>query len=379
MEEIPGRICGREMKPLLTYLWLIKMALIEYQRWRTPKRDGRVHVFYGYEKLPSRFESASGGIIKCQDLEVQFPNTPVSPNLLYLVSSALPPHLQVLIRAAKRAGCPIVLNQNGVAYPAWHPQGWKQANEPLALAYHAANWVFYQSDFCRVSAERYLGPRTGSGEILFNPVNTNDFFPGPRFGQPTGSPTILVSGSHLFRYRLKTSLLAFAEFHKKHPDARMIIAGRYCWGPDETACRREIQNLAISLNLYETIDWRGVYTQEQAPALMHEADLLLHPKFNDPCPRLVVEAMACGLPIVYSHSGGVPELVGPDAGVGVPAPLDWENDHPPTAHELAVAIESVLENHVAMSIAARERAVQHLDVEFWRQRHHTLFNLIQKR
>jgi glycosyltransferase involved in cell wall biosynthesis len=112
---------------------------------------------------------------------------------------------------------------------------------------------------------------------------------------------------------------------------------------------------------------------------MHEADLLLHPKFNDPCPRLVVEAMACGLPIVYSHSGGVPELVGPDAGVGVPAPLDWENDHPPTAHELAVAIESVLENHVAMSIAARERAIQHLDVEFWRQRHHTLFNQIQKR
>ncbi len=360
------------MKHLLKYLWLFKMALHEQRRWRTPRRDGKAHVFYGYDTLPSRFESASGGIIKCQDLEAQFPNTPASPNLLYLVSSALPPHLPVLIRAAKRAGRPIVLNQNGVAYPAWHPQGWDKANLPLALAYHAADWVFYQSDFCRVSAEKFLGERKGKGEILFNPVDTTVFTPNaPR---TTIGPVILVSGSHMFRYRLESSLLAFAAFRKGQPNAKMIMAGRYCWGPDEAACKQEILEIAIKVGVAEAVDWRGTYTQAEAPALMREADILLHPKYNDPCPRLVVEAMACGLPIVFSHSGGVPELVGPYAGVGVPAPQDWNQDHPPQASELAAALSLVVSRYADMSTAARQRAVSTLDVKSWQQHHTTVFN-----
>jgi len=347
------------------------MALIERRRWRSPRRDGIPHVFYGFEKLPTRFESASGGIIKCQDLEAQFPNTPVSPNLLYLVSSALPPHLPVLIRAAKRAGCPIVLNQNGVAYPAWHPQGWDQANRPLALAYHVADWVFYQSDFCRVSAEHFLGARKGSGEILFNPVDTSVFTPRPT--RPTLAPVILVSGSHMFRYRLESAIHAFAELHKNQPTAKMIVAGRYCWRADEAACKQEIRELAAKAGIDESIDWRGTYTQAEAPALMQEADILLHPKYNDPCPRMVVEALACGLPIVYSHSGGVPELVGPNAGVGVPAPCDWDQDHPPQAAALAAALNLALSHYPEMSVAARQRAVTALDVKTWQHQHTIVF------
>lgn len=359
------------MKHFLKYLWLIKMALIERQRWRTPTRDGQPHVFYGYETLPSRFESASGGIIKCQDLEAQFPNTTASPNLLYLVSSALPPHLPVLIRAAKRAGCPIVLNQNGVAYPAWHPHGWDAANKPLSLAYHAADWVFYQSDFCRVSAEWFLGERKGNGEILFNPVDTTVFT--PKLPRPPIGPVILVSGSHMFRYRLESSILAFTEFRKGQPKSKMIVAGRYCWGPDEASCKQEIQEIAMKAGVNDAVDWRDTYTQTEAPALMQEADILLHPKYNDPCPRLVVEAMACGLPIVFSHSGGVPELVGPDAGIGVPAPQDWNQDHPPQAAELAGALNLVVSRYGDMSAAARQRAVSTLDVKTWQQQHAIIF------
>ena len=71
---------------------------------------------------------------------------------------------------------------------------------------------------------------------------------------------------------------------------------------------------------------------------MQSADILLHTKYNDPCPTVVLEAMACGLPVVYSASGGTPELVGDDAGIGVDAPLDWEHDHPPAPEALAEAV-----------------------------------------
>jgi glycosyltransferase involved in cell wall biosynthesis len=153
----------------------------------------------------------------------------------------------------------------------------------------------------------------------------------------------------------------------------MIVAGRYCWGPSEAECKREIHELAENACVADSINWRGTYTQEEAPSLMQSADILLHPKYNDPCPRLVVEAMACGLPIVYSHSGGMPELVGHEAGVGVPAPCDWDQDHPPQPLELADALNQVILHYAAMSAAARERAVTSLDVKTWQHQHTLMF------
>jgi glycosyltransferase involved in cell wall biosynthesis len=82
--------------------------------------------------------------------------------------------------------------------------------------------------------------------------------------------------------------------------------------------------------------------------------------------------MACGLPVVYSASGGTPELVGDDAGIGVAAPLDWDRDHPPAAEELAVAVLDLVNRLSEYSAAARERSLR-FDVRRWIDRHHTVF------
>ena len=39
------------------------------------------------------------------------------------------------------------------------------------------------------------------------------------------------------------------------------------------------------------------------------ADILLYPSIADNCPLVVLEAMACGLPVVSFETGGIPELV----------------------------------------------------------------------
>ena len=57
---------------------------------------------------------------------------------------------------------------------------------------------------------------------------------------------------------------------------------------------------------------------------MRRAHLLLHTKVKDPCPSTVVEAMACGLPVVYPASGGTVELVGDEAGIGVAHADTWD-------------------------------------------------------
>jgi glycosyltransferase involved in cell wall biosynthesis len=207
--------------------WLVKMSLRERRRWREKAVDSvpGIRVYYGQDHVPLFDESASGGIIKCQDLQNTFPNDPLRPNLLYLVSSAMPPHLPVLIMAAKRAGVSIVLNQNGVAYPAWHGEGWEDANKPLALAHSAADYIFYQSKFCQESAWRFLGRATVPYEVLYNPVDTTFFSPVLVKKEICG-PVMIVAGSHLYKYRVTTAVDTLRNVCKDLQATKLIIAGR---------------------------------------------------------------------------------------------------------------------------------------------------------
>jgi glycosyltransferase involved in cell wall biosynthesis len=101
--------------------------------------------------------------------------------------------------------------------------------------------------------------------------------------------------------------------------------------------------------------------------------LLLHTKVKDPCPTLVLEAMASGLPVVYPASGGTVELVGDDAGVGVPHADSWERDEPPSPDALADAVDTVLADLDRYAAAARSRAVERFSLEPWLDRHAELF------
>jgi glycosyltransferase involved in cell wall biosynthesis len=53
-----------------------------------------------------------------------------------------------------------------------------------------------------------------------------------------------------------------------------------------------------------------VVTDEKYKAMvMRSCDLLFYPSYADPAPNVVLEAMACGLPIIYQPYGGVHEMV----------------------------------------------------------------------
>jgi glycosyltransferase involved in cell wall biosynthesis len=117
----------------------------------------------------------------------------------------------------------------------------------------------------------------------------------------------------------------------------------------------------------------GRYAQEDAPDLMRGAHVLLHTQMNDSCPSLVLEAMACGVPVVHLASGGTVELVADVAGVGVPHEASWERLEPPAAEELATAVSRVLSELERFRDAARRRAVERYALGPWLDRHAALF------
>jgi glycosyltransferase involved in cell wall biosynthesis len=329
-------------------------------------------VFYGHAAIPRLDEPAHGGMVKFQALQPPFPNRRRGFNLMYLGSSSLPRDAAMLIRIARLRGVPLLWNQNGVAYPAWHGPGWERANDPFRRGLEAAAHVIYQSAFCKLSADRFAGEAARSWEILHNPVDTTRYTPAAARPREL---TLLLGGNQYQRYRFETALRALALVARKRPDARLLVTGRLSWSQadDPTRAPREAAALIAELGLRDQVELVGRYTQLEAPAVYRRASLLLHTKLMDPCPTVVLEALATGLPVVYAASGGVPELVGQAAGLGVEASLDWERDEPPAPEAFATAILEVAERLDEAGEAARERAVAQFDLARWIAHHAELF------
>jgi glycosyltransferase involved in cell wall biosynthesis len=326
---------------------------------------GTARVSYG-QRVPGEDEIALGGIVKLQHLARVFPEAGPRFNLLYLVSSRLPPAALVRAEWAHRKGARLVINQNGVAYPAWHGPGWKDVNAEMAALLARADYVFYQSAFCRGSADLFAGPARGASEVLHNPVDTSRFTPGPkRDGRPL---TLLIGGSQYQWYRLDAAVRALGVLVRRGIDAELLIAGSLRWTRDAVAARQQADGLVSTLGLDGRVLFLGPYAQADAPSIFRRADIVLHTKYNDPCPTVVLEALACGRPVVYSRSGGVPELVGDHAGVGIEAELNWKRDIPPDPAALADGVSRVRSDLGAFAKAARSRAVE-FDVQRWLYRH----------
>jgi glycosyltransferase involved in cell wall biosynthesis len=63
----------------------------------------------------------------------------------------------------------------------------------------------------------------------------------------------------------------------------------------------------------------GPVASAELAAILREQDVYLAASVDDPCSNSLLEALACGLPVLYRRSGGHPELVG-EAGLGFDAP-----------------------------------------------------------
>ena len=332
---------------------------------------GEARLFYGYRRVQGEKTVTIGGLVKVQALARVFQNTLHGFNVLYLVSSGLPQGAVALARAAKRKNVRVVINQNGVAYPGWYGQKFESINAPMAELLRIADHVFYQSEFCRMAAAEFLRVRPVSSEILYNSIDTTKFSPGNKADDlPL---TLLLAGSQDKSYRVRVALKVLERVARHHAGVRLIITGRLGWMRRTEESRKMALQWASELGIADRVDFTGPYSREMAANIFQSAHILLHTKYNDPCPTVVLEAMACGLPVVYSATGGVPELVGSDAGVGIPGEVRWDQDMPPDPADLADAVLTVTDRYDHYSQAARQRALDRFDVGPWLKRHAEVF------
>ncbi len=117
-------------------------------------------------------------------------------------------------------------------------------------------------------------------------------------------------------YGVDTAIRALGHLVKQAdmPPARLIVAGS---GPElET-----LQGLAEQQCVAAQVHFVGRLERDAVLQLYHEADVLVNPARVDNMPNSVLEAMACGIPVVSTNVGGVPYIVD-DERTGMLVPVD---------------------------------------------------------
>lgn len=131
---------------------------------------------------------------------------------------------------------------------------------------------------------------------LFNPKNENSC---KKHYSPNGEK-ILVHTSNFRAVKRVTDTIRIFEKVQSEIPARLILVGD---GPDRSECER----LARQLNLYDKIKFLG--KQDALVEILTASDIFLIPSQSESFGLAALEAMACGLPVVSSSVGGLPELI----------------------------------------------------------------------
>lgn len=340
------------------------------------KKQGSLALAYlgpAFPRGPSlRNEFVYGGAVKLTYLAETFPHCFPGANLLYAVSSVGHPLRQEILNTAQKKGLKIIVNQNGVAFPAWDGANFERTNQELKKLINCADFIVYQSRFCKDAAERYISPPQVPHAIIYNPVDTRFFRPDSCSVKPQKF-TLLLGGNQFKKYRLELALQTLQAVRQELPEVELIITGKL-WQPHDEALNWVKQKLR-AMNIQDCVKFTGPYTQAQAPEIFSQAHVLLHTQYADSSPGLVLEALSCGLPVIYLNNGGVPELVGP-AGIGVLLDHSWDVINLPTPEKMAEAVLLAYDNVKYFSEAARQRAVEHFSLEKFVSQHAEIFSRV---
>jgi len=154
-----------------------------------------------------------------------------------------------------------------------------------------------------------LGVEEGKIVVLRNGVDTRLFHPVDRAAQRARlglTGTVLLTVGNLVANKGHDLVLgALREF----PDACLLIIGEGQEG-------EKLLALARALGIEHRVRFLGAMPQAQLVAYYGAADALVLASSREGWPNVLLEAMACGTPVVSARVGGTPEIVAaPEAGV----------------------------------------------------------------
>ena len=193
---------------------------------------------------------------------------------------------------------------------------------PLALAYRRMNYsrsaraadaVVVNSESLRSEVERYLDVDPRKFRLIYEAVDHDLFRPGDaaeargRVSSYGVTKPFVLFVSSLWQYKNCDGLLrAWAQARSELGGRQLAVVGK---GRDEQYVA-QLHSLAAELGIAGDVVFVGGVPLEETVNFYRAADALAYPSLNETFGLPILEAMACGCPVVTSNISAMPETAG---------------------------------------------------------------------
>ena len=258
--------------------------------------------------------------------------------------------------AARLAGVPSIHHVHGLTYVSPPAVRWLTA-QILALT---GDRILFISEATR---QAIPPPPCAKDKalVIYNGVDLIEFRPGNsreqwrrKFGLELDQPVVACIGNLEKRKGQEYFVRACARVRQVYPDVRFLVVGGM-HSPKTTCYGHMLKRLVQELGVEKNVIFTGI--RYDIPDLLNAVDLVVQPSLSEAFGLAAAEASSCGVPVVATRVGGLPEVVR-DGETGLLVP-------PADSEALAEAIIALLgdENRRnQMGSAGRRRVEQLFDV-----------------
>ena len=217
------------------------------------------------------------------------------------------------MHAARRAGLPLVVGARGSDLRVRDAVS-RRLTRPVL---HAAHRILVVSeDLGRVAARDYEADPTriraipnGCDATIFHPRDRSEA--RAALGIDADAELVVYVGRLVPEKGLRELLDAMAALAPQRPKLRLALVGE---GPMRTELETRLAaDPALRVHL------PGAQGPHEVARWMAASDLVTLPSYSEGHPNVLVEALACGRPVVATPVGGIPEVVDADCGLLVAA------------------------------------------------------------
>lgn len=139
--------------------------------------------------------------------------------------------------------------------------------------------------------------------VISNGIELNNYTNEPPVQNVGGSEKRILFVGRLHPIKgVQYLLQAMQIVHAEMPDVRLILVG-------DGEEREYLESLTDRLEIRGCVEFAGRVPHEKIQGYLGQADVFVLPSLSEGFPNVILEAMACGLPIVTTKVGGIPDIV----------------------------------------------------------------------
>jgi len=236
----------------------------------------------------------------------------------HVVHLHTPIPLKVGLLAKWLLGCRLVVTIHGSEL------FWLRRSPVLRWGVNQADAVCFVTESMRDELSHLLSVKA----LVYTPngVDMQTFFPG----EAARVPQFLAVGNFRNEKGFDVLMRAFRRVRQRFADVRLIMVG-------DGLGREAVEDLAREIGIGTHVEFRGSCQRDEVAKLMRESRVFVMSSRSEGQPKVLLEAVACGTPVVVTDVGGC-RAMAEGKGIVVP-PEDW--------HALADAMETALSDEEA--------------------------------